>query len=503
MNYKVLYRKYRPSTFEEIIGQKNIVKILQSSIIDNKIAHAYIFTGPRGTGKTSTAKVLAKTLNCQDLQSGEPCGKCQNCLDFNTSPDIIEIDAASNNGVDEIRELRNNITLAPSMSKYKIYIIDEVHMLSTGAFNALLKTLEEPPEHAIFILATTEIYKVPITILSRCQRYDFKKISKDDMVKYLKWVCDNEKIECDNSVLDEIYDLSDGCLRDALSILDQNSKDGNKIDLDELESNYELLSSAKIENLLNQMFSGNVEEVIKILDEIENSGYNTQKLVARIIKILESIAINIKLNNENRYKFNAVKQLIDDLNQVYIASRTNENSSTLFKIAILNSTANNTPKIENKNEVKLPEKQNNLNLSLTDIRINNCFCKADKEILKQVQEQFSNIKARKTHNINIKDYMPVMASDEYVIFTIDDESLADLFNEEYLNVEKVLKKEGMNCKVSAISSARWNREKQQYILNIKNRIEYKFIEEPIKKEKTTTLKKDAEQLFEKNVVEVS
>ena len=503
MNYKVLYRKYRPSTFEEIIGQKNIVKILQSSIIDNKIAHAYIFTGPRGTGKTSTAKVLAKTLNCQDLQSGEPCGKCQNCLDFNTSPDIIEIDAASNNGVDEIRELRNNITLAPSMSKYKIYIIDEVHMLSTGAFNALLKTLEEPPEHAIFILATTEIYKVPITILSRCQRYDFKKISKDDMVKYLKWVCDNEKIECDNSVLDEIYDLSDGCLRDALSILDQNSKDGNKIDLDELESNYELLSSSKIENLLNQMFSGNVEEVIKILDEIENSGYNTQKLVARIIKILESIAINIKLNKENRYRFDAVKQLIDDLNQVYISSRTNENSSTLFKIAILNSTANNTLKIENKNEVKLPEKQNNLNLSLTDIRINNCFCKADKEILKQVQEQFSNIKARKTHNINIKDYMPVMASDEYVIFTIDDESLADLFNEEYLNVEKVLKKEGMTCKVSAISSARWNREKQQYILNIKNKIEYKLIEEPIKKEKTTTLKKDAEQLFEKNIVEVS
>ena len=272
MNYKVLYRKYRPSTFEEIIGQENIVKILKSSIEEDKISHAYIFTGPRGTGKTSTAKVLAKALNCENLNNGEPCGKCQNCLGFSTSPDIIEIDAASNNGVDEIRELRNNITLAPSMSKYKVYIIDEVHMLSTGAFNALLKTLEEPPAHAIFILATTEIYKVPITILSRCQRYDFKKIGKSDMVNYLKKVCKNEKIECDDNVLDEIYVLSDGCLRDALSILDQNSKSDSKITLEELEKNYELISVAKIENLLNYIFTGNVNEIINILNEIENTG---------------------------------------------------------------------------------------------------------------------------------------------------------------------------------------------------------------------------------------
>lgn len=503
MNYKVLYRKYRPSTFEEIIGQENIVKILKSSIEEDKISHAYIFTGPRGTGKTSTAKVLAKALNCENLNNGEPCGKCQNCLEFSTSPDIIEIDAASNNGVDEIRELRNNITLAPSMSKYKVYIIDEVHMLSTGAFNALLKTLEEPPAHAIFILATTEIYKVPITILSRCQRYDFKKIGKSDMVNYLKKVCKNEKIECDDNVLDEIYVLSDGCLRDALSILDQNSKSDSKITLEELEKNYELISVAKIENLLNYIFTGNVIEIINILNEIENTGYNIQKLVARIIKILENIAINIKLGIEKKYNFNDIKKLIDELNQVYIASRTNENSVTLFKVAVLSFVSNNDLSNEKNSTKVISVDTDTRNLNLIDIRLNNCFCCADKEKLKSIQNQYSEIKSKKTHNINLKDYTPVMASDEYIIFTIDDESLADLFNEEYLSVEKMLKKEGIVGKIAAISTSRWDREKQRYINNIRNKIPYKLIDEPIKKEKTTTIKKDAEQLFEKNIVEVS
>ncbi len=179
MNYKVLYRKYRPETFETLVGQDAIVRILKQSIIDNKISHAYIFSGPRGTGKTSTARILAKTINCQNNSEGVPCNKCENCLNFSTSPDIIEIDAASNNGVEEIRELINNIKLMPTSSKYKVYIIDEVHMLSQSAFNALLLTLEEPPEHVIFILATTNIESVPITILSRCQKLECDKNSED------------------------------------------------------------------------------------------------------------------------------------------------------------------------------------------------------------------------------------------------------------------------------------------------------------------------------------
>ena len=177
MNYKVLYRKYRPDRFSNIVGQDYSIQMLKNAIIHQKISHAYLFTGPRGTGKTSTAKVFAKTINCLNPIDGEACGKCANCLSFATSPDIIEIDAASNNGVDDIRELINNVKIAPSTGKYKIYIIDEVHMMTTSAFNALLLTLEEPPKHAVFIMATTNVESVPITILSRCQRFNFQKIS--------------------------------------------------------------------------------------------------------------------------------------------------------------------------------------------------------------------------------------------------------------------------------------------------------------------------------------
>ena len=183
MNYKVLYRKYRPDKFENIIGQDYSIQMLKNSIIHNKISHAYLFTGPRGTGKTSTAKVFAKTINCLNPVNGEACGKCAACLAFSTSPDIIEIDAASNNGVDDIRELINNVKIAPSEGKYKIYIIDEVHMMTTSAFNALLLTLEEPPAHAVFIMATTNVENVPITILSRCQRFNFQKISLENLKK--------------------------------------------------------------------------------------------------------------------------------------------------------------------------------------------------------------------------------------------------------------------------------------------------------------------------------
>lgn len=223
MAYQALYRKWRPRTFDSVVGQEDITNTLKNAIKRGTISHAFLFAGPRGTGKTSCAKIFAKALNCTNLQNGEPCNNCPNCLaaDQGAMADIIEIDAASNNGVDEIREIRDKVKYAPTQGKYKVYIIDEVHMLSMGAFNALLKTLEEPPEHVVFILATTELQKVPATIISRTQRYNFKRISQKDLEKRMEYILKQEKIKYDEQALTVIAQVADGGMRDALSILDQ------------------------------------------------------------------------------------------------------------------------------------------------------------------------------------------------------------------------------------------------------------------------------------------
>ena len=250
--YQTLYRKYRPLNLDEVVGQQVIVKTLKNAILNNQLSHAYLFTGPRGTGKTSIAKILARTINCTNLNDTTPCNKCVNCTqNLNQPVDIIEIDAASNNGVDEIRELKSKVNLVPTINKYKVYIIDEVHMLTTGAFNALLKTLEEPPAHIIFILATTEPHKIPMTILSRCQRFDFKRISNRDLVKRLKYVVDQEKIKIEENCLEEIARLSNGGMRDALSILDQvNAYADDQIKIEQIHEINGTLTPVEIKNFI-------------------------------------------------------------------------------------------------------------------------------------------------------------------------------------------------------------------------------------------------------------
>ena len=225
MAYKVLYRKYRPQDFNSLYGQDNIKQLLIDSIINDKLSHAYLFSGPRGTGKTSTAKLFAKTINCEHPVNGIPCNNCNSCKNYEQSPDIIEIDAASNNGVDEIRDLRDNAKILPTYSKYKIYIIDEVHMLSQSAWNAFLKILEEPPKHIIFILATTEIQKIPITILSRCQRFSFQRISNDIIKENIMRISKEEDIKITDEAANYLSLMADGGMRDALSLLDQLSKE--------------------------------------------------------------------------------------------------------------------------------------------------------------------------------------------------------------------------------------------------------------------------------------
>ena len=238
MEYTALYRKFRPLTFEEMVGQEHITKTLKNQIISNRIGHAYLFNGGRGTGKTSAAKVFARAINCLKPKNGEPCNQCENCKSIinGSLTDVVEMDAASNNSVEDIRSIKEEVNFLPTQAKYRVYIIDEVHMLSTGAFNALLKTLEEPPSHVKFILATTEPQKLPTTILSRCQRFEFKKISEDNIVKRLEIVCKDSNIEITKQALKIIAILSEGAMRDALSILERCIQDGlDKIDEDKVK----------------------------------------------------------------------------------------------------------------------------------------------------------------------------------------------------------------------------------------------------------------------------
>ena len=293
MAYKALYRTYRPSTFEEVAGQEHIVKTLKNALATRKLAHAYLFAGPRGTGKTTMAKLLAKALNC-DEGIGNQCNECKNCKAIidGTHPDVIELDAASNNGVDEIRELIDKVKYGTILGRYKVYIIDEVHMLSTGAFNALLKTLEEPPEHVIFILATTEPHKILPTILSRCQRYDFTKLSDEDIKNRLKSVLEKEGIDYNEDAIKIIVSLADGGMRDALSILDQVlAYSNNRLEVQDILDIFALESKEEKIALLNSIINKNVSDVLQRINRYISMGTDIKRLTDDLLLILKDILI--------------------------------------------------------------------------------------------------------------------------------------------------------------------------------------------------------------------
>ena len=358
MAYQALYRKYRPSNFDEVVGQQPIIQTLKNAIVQNRIAHAYLFCGPRGTGKTSIAKIFAKMLNCED-ESNKPCGKCTNCkmVQNGSHPDIIEIDAASNNGVDEVRNLIDKVKYAPMQGKYKVYIIDEVHMMTTGAFNALLKTIEEPPAHVVFILATTEPNKVIPTIISRCQRFDFNKVSQKDIEKRLSIVCKEEKIEIDPEAISLIAQLADGGMRDSLSILDQCiAYCSSNITVDNVREIYGVLTTSDIGKLFEHLYAHEVDALIQQIQECSDKGMDLKRLTSDFITLLkESIILDYSSNSQlvsnthkeviekfllkspSPFRFNVLNELMDVFNKYNYASNVLDYLETALLKSISNS----------------------------------------------------------------------------------------------------------------------------------------------------------------------
>ena len=294
MVYTALYRKFRPINFNDMVGQDHITKTLKNQIMSEKVGHAYIFTGGRGTGKTTTAKILARAVNCLNPKDGEPCNECEICKEIleGSLTDVVEMDAASNNSVEDIRSIREEVNFLPTKAKYRVYIIDEVHMLSTGAFNALLKTLEEPPEHVKFFLATTEPQKLPATILSRCQRFDYKKISNEDVIKRLKIICSESKINITEEALNIIATLSEGAMRDAISILERCAQEQTQIiDVKEVKELVGLPSIESIFKITKAILNKQEIEALEIADEVINQGKDIYNFLWEIIKYIKDILL--------------------------------------------------------------------------------------------------------------------------------------------------------------------------------------------------------------------
>lgn len=509
--YQALYRKYRPKNFNEMIGQEVIVKTLQNAINKNKISHAYLFTGPRGTGKTSAAKIFAKTINCENLENGIPCEKCVCCTQINNQQnvDIIEIDAASNNGVDEIRELKNKVNLVPSISKYKVYIIDEVHMLSTSAFNALLKTLEEPPSHVIFILATTDPHKVLPTILSRCQRFDFKKVSVNKIHERLKDICKQENITIEDTALDEISRLANGGLRDALSILDQvNAYSEDKITSDDVHEVNGTITQNNLKDFVLNIIHNKLQEIFSEIDSYDSSGKNFLKLTEELILFYKNILLIKKIPNYfndevNKLYFEFLDyiddekliSIINELNNTFFNIKNTNNSRLLFELSILkildiqnnninktnqqniiNDSVSNTDNLKdeiNKKEIK--EKsiidQNIIEKlkTIQNIRINNTLANLKKSNIINLKNKLSSI----NNLILDPDYGEIVsmlfdgeikaANDEYIVFVFKTENITNMFNYSLLEVEDFFnKKFNVNYKLIGVSQNNWNYIKTEF-----------------------------------------
>ncbi len=552
--YQALYRKYRAKNFDEIVGQKVIVKTLMNEIKNDCLNHAYLFTGPRGTGKTSVAKLLGKTINCLNKINDVHCNECISCTQSNnnTNIDIIEIDAASNNGVDEIREIKSKVGLVPSLGKYKIYIIDEVHMLTIGAFNALLKTLEEPPAHVIFILATTDPHKIPTTILSSCQRFDFKKIDSDSIVKRLNDVVSEEKINISEESLLEIARLSDGGMRDALSLLDQIiAYKNNDITVEDVHLINGTVSLNEIFEMIKNIKNENLVENLNLIEKYNSMGINFYKLIEEILHYLRNILlfkiapkyleVNKELINEYKnisqeIKKNNIMEMVKIFNEALNDMKYSNNSKLIFELALIQMVSESSESIgkciktKPKEEKKLSDKSNNLEKKEKKLENNKIVSNQnnfDKTIMEEIKKnRIENclsrfIKKDHLHNFNTFNDLTFLlhsgenskkisllvdadlkaSSEEYLIYVCKDKNNSDIFNLSLNDLEKIIKKEfDKDMKLISCSMDEWEIIKKEFNSKIKI---FKYNEEKnIHKEFIYNIKKiekeenDIEDLFD-------
>lgn len=523
MGYQALYRKYRPSNLEDVVGQQAIVKIIRNAIQYHKINHAYLFSGPRGTGKTTLAKIFAKDVNCLNPINGEACGECKNCLSIihNECSDIIEIDAASNNGVDEIREIKNKINLVPSEVKYKVYIIDEVHMLSIGAFNALLKTLEEPPEHIIFIFATTDLHKVPVTVVSRCQCFDFQRLTEKEIESRLRYIIEKEQIEVEDGVLTRIAELSDGGMRDAIGMLDKaiSYSSEPKISLTDFEMLNGIVSTSEKKQFLSMVSKQNISDVISFIDSIYESGKDLVVFNQDLLVLCRNLVIDYYSDEEIDFDIAFLLEFADFLNITLNEVKQSSNMKIVFEMRILSfiyhhSEVPKAVKNENKSlDVKDTDfhendKQDDQKSDVKDIRktsqnlvsdsnnlvkykqinaiiINNCFSGATKQVLMEVKNNWNRLNdyALDAHYGAVACYIYDgtirAASLDSVIITFDYESMVNRGYRLLTKLEELFEIIfGRKIRIALLTSSEWEQEKKKYIENKNNGISYHYQEVP-------------------------
>ena len=538
--YQALYRKYRPKSFDDVVSQDNVKKILINSIKNNTVSHAYLFSGPRGIGKTSIAKIFAKAVNCLDFdKNNDSCLECENCLESDlNSVDILEIDAASNNGVDQIRELKSKVNIVPSKLKYKVYIIDEVHMLSNSAFNALLKTLEEPPSHVIFILATTEFYEVPETIVSRCQCFSFSRISNDNLKDRLRYIADKENIKVSDDVLMEIAIYSNGGLRDAISMLDKlASFSNNNITMDDFITINGLISHSDIKDTYNYLINKDAKGILDIINKIDSSGYDFSNFVERIMIYIRDLIVD-SFKNDTKIELSLNLLMVNELNNLLNVLKTCLNPLIMTQVSLLNLVkkeevnvvssneqvvVKNTSNVAKKEEVVSKKEEVKVSVSkkpevvinekVKTCRINNTLAGANlsfknafiKNWTKLGEYRLDNKYAKVVQFLEMSN--PLVVSDNNVIIGTNRDSTVERMYENYNLIEEIIGKINNHpYKAVYVTEKEFENIKNKYINDKKNGIIYKEQEENgilvLKEKKNSELVDKALNLFGSDLVDI-